>query len=249
MCGKYLLLLWDISWNEHTRSSHPAPPGCAASSIAHPFYRLSKQSGLIKEESGAHQLQQRRGTCSAHHGRKGGGAHNTPLPLLLSAVPGQFALLTTHCSIKAKYSYIEDKYTNPTYQARTMRTATSGAYFLAGCMVAATVLQSSPAGAFAPPSFLPATRSSFSASGCRACCDGSLGDRPHRSQSRRPRGGGFRRTNVATRMSSTDIESPFATPGMADMGEEEDKDALLPLTLENVETVLDEMRPYLMSDG
>lgn len=37
---------------------------------------------------------------------------------------------------------------------------------------------------------------------------------------------------------------------MADMGEgEEDKDALLTLTLENVETVLDEMRPYLMSDG
>ena len=37
---------------------------------------------------------------------------------------------------------------------------------------------------------------------------------------------------------------------MADMGdEEEDKDALLTLTLENVETVLDEMRPYLMPDG
>lgn len=51
------------------------------------------------------------------------------------------------------------------------------------------------------------------------------------------------------RMSSTDIESPFATPGMADMDGDEDKDALLTLTLENVETVLDEMRPYLMSDG
>lgn len=62
---------------------------------------------------------------------------------------------------------------------------------------------------------------------------------------------GRRRSAAAhvTRMSSTDIESPFASPGMADMGEDEDKDALLPLTLENVETVLDEMRPYLMSDG
>lgn len=50
-------------------------------------------------------------------------------------------------------------------------------------------------------------------------------------------------------MSSTDIESPFATPGMVDMDDDEDKDAFLTLTLENVETVLDEMRPYLMSDG
>lgn len=50
-------------------------------------------------------------------------------------------------------------------------------------------------------------------------------------------------------MSSTDIESPFASPGMANMEEDEDVDAFLPLTLDNVETVLDEMRPYLMSDG
>lgn len=49
--------------------------------------------------------------------------------------------------------------------------------------------------------------------------------------------------------SSTDIESPFAKPGVAGNEMESDKDALLPLTLENVETVLDEMRPYLMSDG
>ncbi|CAM9893566.1 unnamed protein product [Choristocarpus tenellus] len=42
-----------------------------------------------------------------------------------------------------------------------------------------------------------------------------------------------------------DIESPFASPGIAD----DDSDELLPLTLENVELVLDEMRPYLMSDG
>lgn len=38
-------------------------------------------------------------------------------------------------------------------------------------------------------------------------------------------------------------------PGMADMNDDDDDDAFLPLTLENVETVLDEMRPYLMSDG
>lgn len=49
-------------------------------------------------------------------------------------------------------------------------------------------------------------------------------------------------------MSSTDIESPFASPGVVET-EEDDKDAPLPLTLENVEIVLDEMRPYLMSDG
>ncbi|CAN0373095.1 unnamed protein product [Discosporangium mesarthrocarpum] len=42
-----------------------------------------------------------------------------------------------------------------------------------------------------------------------------------------------------------EIESPFATPGVSGATD----DDLLPLTLDNVEMVLDEMRPYLMSDG
>ncbi|KAG5184545.1 NifU-like domain-containing protein [Tribonema minus] len=41
------------------------------------------------------------------------------------------------------------------------------------------------------------------------------------------------------------IESPFAGGGGVAGGD----DGPLPLTLENVELVLDEMRPYLMSDG
>lgn len=36
---------------------------------------------------------------------------------------------------------------------------------------------------------------------------------------------------------------------MADTDDDDDDDAFLPLSLENVEIVLDEMRPYLMSDG
>eukprot|EP00638_Chattonella_subsalsa_P006953 CAMPEP_0117758584 /NCGR_PEP_ID=MMETSP0947-20121206/15470_1 /TAXON_ID=44440 /ORGANISM="Chattonella subsalsa, Strain CCMP2191" /LENGTH=181 /DNA_ID=CAMNT_0005578809 /DNA_START=232 /DNA_END=777 /DNA_ORIENTATION=+ len=48
-------------------------------------------------------------------------------------------------------------------------------------------------------------------------------------------------------MSTTDedqITSPFENTGVSDTQEE-----FLPLTLENVEKILDEMRPYLMSDG
>ncbi|CAM9280898.1 unnamed protein product [Phaeothamnion confervicola] len=45
-----------------------------------------------------------------------------------------------------------------------------------------------------------------------------------------------------------EIESPFADPTTAG-GADDDDDAPLALTLENVERVLDEMRPYLMSDG
>lgn len=55
-------------------------------------------------------------------------------------------------------------------------------------------------------------------------------------------------SRVSTRLSSTDIESPFATPGVSEHIDE-DNDGILPLTLDNVEIVLDEMRPYLMSDG
>lgn len=121
--------------------------------------------------------------------------------------------------------------------------------FLAGCMAAASVLQGSPAGAFAPPSLIPPSRAA-PMSTCRACdakwSHRSKVERPHSAQIHSR---GWTRGRTATRMSSTDIESPFATPGVADVDDDDDMDALLPLTLENVETVLDEMRPYLMSDG
>jgi hypothetical protein len=42
------------------------------------------------------------------------------------------------------------------------------------------------------------------------------------------------------------ITSPFESGAAVQTGEE---DGPLPLTIENVEMVLDEMRPYLMSDG
>lgn len=141
----------------------------------------------------------------------------------------------------------------------TLRTnAMRSARFVGGCVataVAAVLLQSSPAGAFAPPAFTPAGPGPVSY--CRACSSATASSALPRSVSRssgssqQARGWwGARRSVGVTRMSSTDIESPFASPGMADMGEgEEDTESLLTLTLENVETVLDEMRPYLMSDG
>jgi len=44
--------------------------------------------------------------------------------------------------------------------------------------------------------------------------------------------------------------SPFEGDNIvAEDSDDEDDDAILPLTLENVEKILDEMRPYLMSDG
>lgn len=51
-------------------------------------------------------------------------------------------------------------------------------------------------------------------------------------------------------VSGGDVVSPFTdgvnSKGFGDSG---DDDEILPLTIENVEKVLDEMRPYLMSDG
>ncbi|CAM9174830.1 unnamed protein product, partial [Ectocarpus sp. 12 AP-2014] len=142
-----------------------------------------------------------------------------------------------------------------------MRRGTSFVRGMAVAAVAATSLQNSRAGAFAPPAFVPAAPAY-----CRSCSSSSMSalartaaaSSSSSSARQQARGWGAapRRTGasesavVPRRMSSTDIESPFATPGMADMGdEEEDADSLLTLTLENVETVLDEMRPYLMSDG
>lgn len=61
----------------------------------------------------------------------------------------------------------------------------------------------------------------------------------HRRHSRRPP---LRASEADVEV---DIESPFAPGGAAVAGGDE----TLPLTLENVELVLDEMRPYLMSDG
>eukprot|EP00904_Undaria_pinnatifida_P003461 jgi/Undpi1/13115/HiC_scaffold_8.g02777.m1 len=113
------------------------------------------------------------------------------------------------------------------------------ASFVGGCVaVTTTAFQATPAVAFVPPSFSPGGLST----------SGVCYSKSHHPSS--PGRGWTRpRSGAAVRMSSTDIESPFATPGMADMEGDEDKDALLTLTLENVETVLDEMRPYLMSDG
>lgn len=123
----------------------------------------------------------------------------------------------------------------------------------------ATLFHASPAGSFCSPR--PVT--------CRACLQTAAStstatfSRPssERRWARsiwggRERGWGGRgegtnrKHGVLLLMSSTDIESPFATPGVAgNEMEEDDIDAVLPLTLENVEKVLDEMRPYLMSDG
>ncbi|CAM9547844.1 unnamed protein product [Ectocarpus fasciculatus] len=135
-----------------------------------------------------------------------------------------------------------------------MRRGTSFMRGIAVAAVAATSLQTSPAGAFAPPAFVPAGPAycrSCSSSSTSALARTAAASSSSAQQQARGWGAAPRRSGAAPRrMSSTDIESPFATPGMADMGdEEEDADALLTLTLENVETVLDEMRPYLMSDG
>ncbi|CAB1115598.1 unnamed protein product [Ectocarpus sp. CCAP 1310/34] len=141
-----------------------------------------------------------------------------------------------------------------------------GTSFMRGIAVAAVAaisLQNSRAGAFAPPAFVPAgpahcrscSSSSTSALARTAAASSSSSSSSRAQQQARgwgsaPRRNGASESAVAPRrMSSTDIESPFASPGMADMGDGEDADALLTLTLENVETVLDEMRPYLMSDG
>ncbi|CAN0276094.1 unnamed protein product [Pylaiella littoralis] len=141
--------------------------------------------------------------------------------------------------------------------------------FVGRCVVTAAAvasLQASPAGAFAPPASVSSSLAPLPY--CRSCSSSASALLPPGSSSssrrsssssnsdakqRQARGWGAQRRAgttgaTVTRMSSTDIESPFATPGMAEMGEE-DKDSLLTLTLENVETVLDEMRPYLMSDG
>ncbi|CAN0011427.1 unnamed protein product, partial [Ectocarpus sp. 8 AP-2014] len=140
-----------------------------------------------------------------------------------------------------------------------MRRGTSFVRGIAVAAVAATSLQNSRAGAFAPPTFVPAgpaycrsCSSSSTSALARAAAASSSSSSSSTQQQARGWGAVPRRTGAAEprRMSSTDIESPFATPGMADMGdEEEDPEAMLTLTLENVETVLDEMRPYLMSDG
>eukprot|EP00752_Nemacystus_decipiens_P006700 g6023.t1 len=133
------------------------------------------------------------------------------------------------------------------------------ASFIGGCVATAATaasLQASPVGAFAIPAFVSSGAPSLA--NCRSCSSTSPSSSalPRAGSSRgsprqQTRGWGKAERSVGVaRMSSTDIESPFATPGVADMGEgEEDDDAPLTLTLENVETVLDEMRPYLMSDG
>lgn len=113
--------------------------------------------------------------------------------------------------------------------------------------------QVSPAGSFAPLSLVAPNTVE-----CRAC--GSIWrshsavsagrySRLNQSRARSSRTSAKRGfgSNTVTRM-STDIESPFTTPGVNEELEE-DEDGVLPLTLENVEIVLDEMRPYLMSDG
>jgi Fe-S cluster biogenesis protein NfuA len=64
-----------------------------------------------------------------------------------------------------------------------------------------------------------------------------------RAPVRRQSGG----AGVGVLRSAPEIESPFAAPGT--LSDDDDDDSLLPLTLDNVEKVLDEMRPYLMSDG
>lgn len=73
---------------------------------------------------------------------------------------------------------------------------------------------------------------------------------PEQQQQQQPAAGMRRKRPAAAspmRMSTeVQIESPFAAPGALD---DDDDDGPLPLTLENVEKVLDEMRPYLMSDG
>lgn len=62
-----------------------------------------------------------------------------------------------------------------------------------------------------------------------------------------------RRANLVTRLQSTEetIISPFdaGNSNNDNFHEPSSDEGELPLTLENVETVLDEMRPYLQSDG
>ena len=118
------------------------------------------------------------------------------------------------------------------------------ACFMTGYFIV-VVLQGSTAGAFAPPPMVPASISRTD-SRCRSCCARASVDRPRRKQLRSRGWDAGRRPS--TQLWSTDIESPFAKPEVADMDDDDD-DECLPLTLENVEIVLDEMRPYLMSDG
>jgi len=60
-----------------------------------------------------------------------------------------------------------------------------------------------------------------------------------------------RRSLVSLRAEATDpiVVSPFDPSVDADVDEKKADDGPLPLTLDNVEKVLDTMRPYLMSDG
>lgn len=127
----------------------------------------------------------------------------------------------------------------------TMKTRGCTAYFIAGCFLVGAVLRISPAGAFTPSSMVPGASTSGVHSRCRSHSVPSSVDRPRRKLGRSR--GWHIGHRLSTQLSSTDIESPFATPGVADP--DDDDDAPLPLTLENVEIVLDEMRPYLMSDG
>lgn len=123
-------------------------------------------------------------------------------------------------------------------------------YILGGLLV---LQETSPVASFVPPSpiFSDTLR-------CRACgsswaslsrapagCFGNPRARWVRESLRSRIQGGR-----AVHMSSPDIESPFARPDVTDdMDDDDDDDDVLPLTLDNVEAVLDEMRPYLMSDG
>lgn len=125
----------------------------------------------------------------------------------------------------------------------------------AGCALVwfMALQQVSPAGSFAPLSLIASNTVE-----CRACgsiwrshSGASAGrysrlTQPRARSSRTSAKRGFG-SNTVRRM-STDIESPFTTPGVNEELED-DEDDVLPLTLENVEIVLDEMRPYLMSDG
>ena len=56
--------------------------------------------------------------------------------------------------------------------------------------------------------------------------------------------GASRRIATRAEPAADDVVSPFESDGSKD-----DDDEILPLTYDNVEKILDEMRPYLMSDG
>ena len=57
--------------------------------------------------------------------------------------------------------------------------------------------------------------------------------------------GASRRIATRAEPAADDVVSPFESDGSKD----DDDDEILPLTYDNVEKILDEMRPYLMSDG